>query len=203
MAYTNGDKIFAQPLELFSTLVSSIEYGINSGLGTEVLRLSLQCLGHLCNKVFIMQSQQSEYACCLRNLFKLVFDMIFRVSLEMELSDVYSSVLYSLICCFQDTYSLLVGQLVEQYPDDNIKQKILEGFTSLTPSNFLFTMEKRNRLKFSTKFNEFCVKTYGLLFIRWSFKSDQLILTSISFVNINLISFNSVLKKKYLHVNYT
>jgi hypothetical protein len=92
--------------------------------------------------------------------------MIFRISFEMELAEVYSSVLYSLICSFQDTYSMLVGQLVEQYTDNNIKQKILEGFSSLTPSNFVFTMEKRNRLKFNTKFNEFCVKTYSLLFIK-------------------------------------
>lgn len=63
-------------------------------------------------------------------------------------------------------YSMLVSQLVAQYEDDTMKQKIIEGFHSLTPTNFNFNMEKRNRLKFITKFNEFCVKTYGLLFIR-------------------------------------
>ena len=66
----------------------------------------------------------------------------------------------------KDTYSVLVSELMEQYSDENLKQKIFDGFKSLTPSNFVFNMEKRNRLKFNSKFNEFCIKTYGLLFIR-------------------------------------
>ena len=61
---------------------------------------------------------------------------------------------------------MLVSQLMEQYGDESLKQKIFTGFTSLTPSNFVFNMEKRNRLKFSSKFNDFCIKTYGLLFIK-------------------------------------
>jgi hypothetical protein len=105
-----------------------------------------------------------------------------------------SNVLYSFICCFQvktrlfsrflkyliikreyfkqfnslikDTYRVLVSQLIEQINDDNLKMKIMEGFNNLTPVNFAFNMEKRNRIKFSSKFNEFCIKTYGLLFIR-------------------------------------
>jgi hypothetical protein len=63
-------------------------------------------------------------------------------------------------------YSELVSQLITQYEDENVKRKIIEGFQSLTPANFNFNTEKRNRLKFNSKFNEFCIKTYGLLFIR-------------------------------------
>jgi hypothetical protein len=59
-----------------------------------------------------------------------------------------------------------VNELMAQYNEDpNIKQKIIEGFHRLT-NNFQFNMEKRNRLKFNSKFNEFSVKTHGLLFIR-------------------------------------
>ncbi len=115
-----------------------------------------------------------------------MFNLIFKSSFEMELIDVCASTLYSFICSFQviyfvfsssninnfififpkDTYSMLVNELVTEYQDESLKEKILSGFLQLTPTNFTFNLEKRNRIKFTTKFNEFCIKTYGLLFIR-------------------------------------
>ena len=61
---------------------------------------------------------------------------------------------------------MLVNQFLEQYTDESLKRKIFDGFALLISSNLIFNMEKRNRLKFNLKFNEFCIKTYGLLSIR-------------------------------------
>jgi hypothetical protein len=40
-------------------------------LGTEVVRLSLECLIGLNNRLFQTQSQQTEYGQCLRNQFRV------------------------------------------------------------------------------------------------------------------------------------
>lgn len=155
-------------------------------------RRCLECIVPLCTQVYKEHLADTQYGYCLRDLFKNFFQLIFSKCVEMELFDMCSNVLYSFICCFQvkpffsiikifynyerifkqfnslikDTYRVLVSQLIEQINDDNLKMKIMEGFNNLTPVNFTFNMEKRNRIKFSSKFNEFCIKTYGLLFIR-------------------------------------
>jgi hypothetical protein len=61
---------------------------------------------------------------------------------------------------------MLVNELVEKYGDEMVRTNIINGFNKLTPQTFNFNLEKRNRLKFNTKFNEFCIKTYSLLFIK-------------------------------------
>ena len=62
---------------------------------------------------------------------------------------------------------MLVSKLIENYGEEDVRKKILAGFQALTPAaNFVFNLDKRNRIKFNTKFNEFCTTTYGLLFIR-------------------------------------
>ena len=165
-AYSNSEKLFTRTFELFSILINSIQYGLTSNAGLEVIRLSLECIIPLCNRIFASQLQQTNYGLSLRNLFKVVFNLIFQNSFEIDLFEVSSNALYSLICCYQDTYTMLVNDLVAQYDDEQLKAKILSGFQALTPTNFIFSLDKRNRLKFNSKFNDFCIKTYGLLFIR-------------------------------------
>ncbi len=61
---------------------------------------------------------------------------------------------------------MLVGKLIEKYDEEDVRKKIFAGFHALTPANFVFNLDKRSRIKFNSKFNEFCTSTYGLLFIR-------------------------------------
>jgi len=82
-----------------------------------------------------------------------VFDLVFRRALELELFEVAAAVVFALVCCFGTIWSELVGGLVGQYEDEELRAKIVEGFRMLTPDNL-------------AKFNEFCVRTYGLLFVR-------------------------------------
>lgn len=76
-----------------------------SGLGTEVVRLCLECIIPICSHTFKENLQQTEFGFCLKTLFKTFFEMIFSSSMEMELFDVCSSVLYSFICCFHVSVS--------------------------------------------------------------------------------------------------
>ncbi len=164
-AYSNTAKLFACSQDLFNSLTTSIHFGIDSGAGTEVVRLSLECIPSLCKFAFTNQvtPQQTQ---CLSNLFKPVFDMLFRRAFELGLFEVSAGVVYSLISCFRCIWLELVGELVGQYEDEELRCRIAEGFRVLSGDSVSFDMQKRSRLRFSAKFNEFCVKTYGLLFVR-------------------------------------
>jgi hypothetical protein len=70
-AFKNGERLFSRSFQLFSTLISSIEYGVNAGAGTEIKSLSLECTIPLCNQIFLKQAQSTDHATCLRNLFKV------------------------------------------------------------------------------------------------------------------------------------
>jgi len=91
---------------------------------------------------------------------------VFRRALELELFEVAAAVVFALVCCFGTIWSELVGGLVGQYEDEELRAKIVEGFRMLTPDNLSLDMQKRSRMRFAAKFNEFCVRTYGLLFVR-------------------------------------
>ena len=67
---------------------------------------------------------------------------------------------------FKDKYTELVNMLLTQYTDEQLRNSIISGFQALIPNNFQLNMEKKNREKFVERFNQFCVQTYGLLFIK-------------------------------------
>ena len=100
-AYSNSEKLFTRSIDLFSALISSIEYGLVSGSGSDIIRLSLECLIPICNYIFTAKLQLTEHGMCVRNQFKTVFDLIFKNSFEVDLFEIASNALYSLICCFQ------------------------------------------------------------------------------------------------------
>ena len=146
-------------------------------MGAEVVRFSLECIQPLCAHLFKWKMSDSIYAEALRDLFRTFFQLIFDNSIELELFDLCSNVLYSFICCFPYLFTDLVSQLIRNKfaTGTELEEKIESGFkiliTSSNQSNFeinlsMFNFEKRNRIKFNSKFNEFSIKTYGLLFIR-------------------------------------
>ena len=60
----------------------------------------------------------------------------------------------------------MVNNILMQFTDQDLKLRILKGFETLTPASLIFNHEKKNKIRFTDKFNEFCVQTYGLLFIK-------------------------------------
>ncbi len=128
-------------------------------------RLCLECIPPLC-KFAYTGPPHPEHTQCLSGLFRPVFDLVFRRALELELFEVAAAVVFALVCCFGTIWSELVGGLVGQYEDEELRAKIVEGFRMLTPDNLSLDMQKRSRMRFAAKFNEFCVRTYGLLFVR-------------------------------------
>ncbi|RMZ94498.1 exportin-4, partial [Brachionus plicatilis] len=146
-------------------------------LGVEVARHSLESIQPLCAHLFKCKMCDSVYAEAPKQLFRTFFQSIFDNSIELEVFDLSSNVLYSFICCFPYLFTDLVSQLIRTKfaTSTELKQKIESGFknliTSPNQSNLevnlsMFNLEKRNRIKFNSRFNEFCIKTYGLLFIR-------------------------------------
>ena len=99
-AYANSGKLFTRSIDLFSALIGSIEYGLVSGAGVEIVRLSLECLIPICNYIFTAKLQHTDYGMCVRNQFKTVFDLIFKNSFEVDLFEMASNALYALICCY-------------------------------------------------------------------------------------------------------
>ncbi|CAF0887255.1 unnamed protein product [Brachionus calyciflorus] len=181
IVFNNSNKIFNRSFDLFNTLINSIKYGINSGLGVEVVRYSLESIQPLCIYMYKSNLQESTYGAPVKDLFSTVLNLIFENSIEIELFDLCSNVLYSFICCFPHLFTGFVNQFIQDKFSMNLqlKEKIQQGFNTLVAlptqfqaiSNFeinlsMFNLEKRNRIKFNTKFNEFSIKTYGLLFIR-------------------------------------
>ena len=67
----------------------------------------------------------------------------------------------------KETYAELVNELIKQYnSDEQLCISIINGFQALSPNNFHFNLEKKNRSKFVERFNQFSVQTYGFLFIK-------------------------------------
>ena len=75
------------------------------------------------------------------------------------------SMLYVLICCYQDTYRELVGFLVESQADASNRERLVEAFGELT-RNTPFTADRINRIRFRGNFEKFIVNVRGLLLVK-------------------------------------
>lgn len=68
---SNPDKIFSTSIELYTTLINSIDYGLNSASGSDIVRLCFECVISLCNFVFKNNLLTSEHAHFMQKLFNV------------------------------------------------------------------------------------------------------------------------------------
>ena len=72
--------------------------------------------------------------------------------------------LYYLICCYQDQYTKIVENFINEQTDPSVAQRLAAEFTALL--DVILNADRVNKMKFRDNFEKFVVKIQGFLMVK-------------------------------------
>jgi len=153
---------------LQKNLISSLEIGLTGvgvGASDTVFILCCDFLQVICSYLYRTKQFQLPIFSALRPFVKLIMDLILSQRINSDLIQPSSSTLYTLICCFQDSYRELVDYLIAAQQDQDNKDRLTVAFTDLT-RDLPLTSERSNKIKFKDNFDKFIVNVRGFLLVK-------------------------------------
>lgn len=138
-------------------VLQSLQLGLSSTLGTDILKLCLEAIASLAI---------SEVVCYgLEPFMGTIMQMILLEPFEMDLLDTVADTIFSLSSSNSNAYKLLVRQIVETQKDEEARNRLISAFDELTPNDDYFVNNRKNKTRFTDKFEEFVTNARAMLCI--------------------------------------
>ncbi|CAD5117397.1 DgyrCDS6171 [Dimorphilus gyrociliatus] len=138
-------------------VLDSLQLGLSSTLGTDVLKLCLEAIASLATV------EISSYR--LEPFMGTILQMVLLEPFEMDLLDTVADTIFSLISSNVNTYKTLVRQIVETQKEEEARNRLICAFDELTPNDEYFTNNRKNKTRFTDKFEEFVTNARAMLCI--------------------------------------
>jgi len=98
--------------------------------------------------------------------FQLLLELILTKQLRTDEVPNISVGLYILICCYQQEYLKLVGEVLATQTDAAFAERLTQAFNDLS-NGLEFEPSRVNKRKFSAKFEKFISEINAFLFVKW------------------------------------
>ncbi|ELU09303.1 hypothetical protein CAPTEDRAFT_151878 [Capitella teleta] len=158
-------KVCELPEDLLRTLFTSVDLGL-ANVSTDIVKIGMEFLTSIASHVFHNKMIGSNPHQALSHFLKLVFRMLLMESFDMDLMDTASETFFALICCHQELYQKLVGELLTQQSNSESHQRLLKAFTELTPPSLQLNIQRSFKNQFRENFELFLVNVRGFLCIK-------------------------------------
>ncbi|CAG9772928.1 unnamed protein product [Ceutorhynchus assimilis] len=158
------EKIVSLPEDMMCQLLRSIEVGLTN-FGTDTVQTCLDFIQGMASYLFRHQTFDTPFALALKPFLKLLMDLVLSYQISMDMFSSASTTIYTLICCYQEEYQMLVQTLIQSQPDSLTAERLATAFTNLT-LNVPLNCERRPKLKFRDSFDKFIANVHAFLLIK-------------------------------------
>lgn len=158
------EKICNLPPDLLRTLLQSIELGLTN-FGSDIVQACLDFIQGMATYIFRHKLLNSPIAEGLRPFLKILMDLTLSHQINSDSISTASTCIYSLMCCYQEDYQILVQSLIHMQSDPIIAERLAAAFTNLT-SLVAMTCERQPKLRFRDNFEKFIANVHGFLLVK-------------------------------------
>ncbi|XP_071818411.1 exportin-4-like isoform X2 [Apostichopus japonicus] len=162
----NAEKVSDLPEALFRSLLGSIELGVTD-FSVDIAKMCLESVTSLATFCIKTRDKASQaLLAAMEHFLKVVVDVMFLESFDLDLSSVASEALYVLIACNKDKYSILVNTILNSQSEPAVCQRLIEAFNELTPPGMQMTINRQEKFKFQKRLEKFLLNVRSLLTVR-------------------------------------
>uniref|UniRef100_A0A0L8FKH8 Exportin-4 n=1 Tax=Octopus bimaculoides TaxID=37653 RepID=A0A0L8FKH8_OCTBM len=165
LAECHPEKFCLLPAELFKAFMDSVQMGLNA-YGPDITKLCLEIIAALASHVCNNDLNGSPLYLAMELFLKVVFRLLLLESFDMDLLETASTTLFSLICCHQEKYRMLVSELLYSQELPAYKERLLAAFNQLTPATLKLTINRQNKIAFLQNFEQFLINVRGILCVK-------------------------------------
>ncbi|KAF5273427.1 hypothetical protein FQA39_LY07444 [Lamprigera yunnana] len=159
------DKISTLPDDMLKQLLQSVEVGLTSGFGTDVLQACLDFVQALATHIYRKSLNNSKIYHAALPFLKLLMDLTLTHEISSDMISCASVSIYTLICNYSEQYQSLVEGLISLQTDPLVAERLAVAFNELT-NNVQLNCERLPRLKFRDNFDKFIVNVHGFLLVK-------------------------------------
>lgn len=160
-----ADKICNLPDEMLTQLLRSVELGLSSGFGSDIVQACLDFVQALATHIHRNSLQNSKVYQALMPFLKFLMDLTLSHDISSDMITSASVCIYSLICCYTQQYQSLVQNLIQSQSDPLVAERLAVAFTQLT-NNVQLNCERQPKLKFRDNFDKFIANVHGFLLVK-------------------------------------
>ncbi|CAG9856511.1 unnamed protein product [Phyllotreta striolata] len=158
------EKVSNLPPDLLNTLLRSIELGLTN-FGSDIVQACLDFIQGMAAFVFNQKKADTAYGQAVRPFLKIVIDLTLSRQINTDLTSSASTCIYSLMCCFQEEYNMLVQSLIQAQSDPLTAERLAAAFNNLV-RNVKLTCERSPKLRFRDNFDKFIANVHGFLLVK-------------------------------------
>ncbi|KAJ6225065.1 hypothetical protein RDWZM_003610 [Blomia tropicalis] len=159
------------PFKLFESFLKCVDYAFKSpNISTEIKTISFKIIIELglqaANEPEKNQEVVKSLLPFLRSIFEFIFCELVKSHNDHNLRDIVSLALYTLLCCYKDTYREHLRDVLRMVGNVEAEQAIHSSLTEIVEQVGINCKINQNRLAFQKRFAEFINKLHSMLSLR-------------------------------------
>ncbi|XP_059487994.1 exportin-4-like [Neocloeon triangulifer] len=159
--------------EKMATVSDNLMVPIMSAINLGLTAFGAEVCSHCCDFIGSMSMHlaahpelgNTNFANCMHNFLKQMFHLIITCQINSDCLMNASKCLFSLICCFQQSYHQLVDEILSVQTEDVARQRLTKAFAELT-ADLTLAPDRTNTLKFRENFEKFVANVHGFLLVK-------------------------------------
>lgn len=150
---------------MLGTVIECLRFGLQSHFGQEVATVSVEAVDQIAT-YFASQDERGETVVArLATLIENTFAMCLEVSCQMDIFNLSTHALYSLICCSKAAFVAFVEYLLLREQHAAVRPELQAAFSALLPAEDSLSPNRRGKREFRDRFEKFLNNIQGLLVI--------------------------------------
>lgn len=166
----DSDRFRGFPFKLFESFLKCVDYAFKApNISNEIKTVGFKIIIELGFQAAIEPAKNEEVIKAFQPFFRTIFEFIFLELVKNNdyyLRDIVALALYSLLCCYQNTYKEQVLEVLHLMGNYEAEQAIAREFFEIVEAVGFQCSVNQNRLAFKKRFSDFIHKLHTLLSLR-------------------------------------